>query len=325
MAEFTGVPLVLTAGIFYNSPDNPRFEQSLAFAEACSDNNLPAVFVDASPMKSEGDTWVADAHRERGGIVLRAEVAGIATQRKQGVAYAIAGGAIRVVGTESEKVEIPDFADEMADALDGTDILVVGRTQEAEDSLPPTQQLTERLAGWILQETHFLPHDALAGPRGFSVAGARVLADYPANKDGMNNWIYMYDTPVEARRRGLRVGGLDLGFIYPTELVEDETGDSMFDKKRYDQFEMQLRHLLPAVRDNAHAPTYSRDIARATLTLLDMESFKDGDNVQKGKLLNALGGAFMGAKELPNKYSFAERLLSPNSNSIEFTLDDLLQ
>lgn len=257
-SEFAGVPVVLTAGIFYNDPENIRFETSLDFAERARDLGVPAVFVDSSP-----EDWVADAHRERGAIVLPAEIGGIATQRQQGVAYAVSHGAEKVVGTESEKPGIPELAPQLSKALDTADILVVGRTPGTEYTLPPVQQRTERLAGWLLENTLGLPADALAGPRGFTIAGAEVLADYPATEPGMNNWIYLYDTILEARERGLKTAGVILDFPYPEGMVAEETGNSAFDGKRLDQFVLQLEYLLPKVKEQ-HGPL-AQDIASQAL------------------------------------------------------------
>jgi hypothetical protein len=251
--DFTDAPLVVTAGIMYTNPEDPRFEEgALAFAENARDNNLPAILVDNSPEHTQG-TWVADALRERGAIIVRAEIGGIATQRLQGVAEAIGRGATKIVGVEAEKPDIPRFADKLSAALEldnrtydrtTADVLVVGRTPESKNSMPPTQRRTEDLAGWILQQTHRLPHDSLAGPRGFTVRGAEVLAQYPATEPGMNNWIYLYKTPIDARKENYLVDGIDLDFRYPEGIVADETDNPVYDHKRYEQFRLQLSYLL---------------------------------------------------------------------------------
>lgn len=104
---------------------------------------------------------------------------------------------------EPEKPLMLHLTDLVVSGLHENDILAVGRTLAAESSLSPVQQRTERLAGWILERTHHLPPDALAGPRGFTKVG---LANYPADKPDMNNWIYMYRTPLEARAAGPAIG-----------------------------------------------------------------------------------------------------------------------
>jgi hypothetical protein len=266
-SEFSGVPVVLTAGIQYTDPDSVRFEKSLQFAEIARDEGVPAVFVDSSPEEPHGElppTWVADAHRARGAVVLRAEIPGIATQRQLGVSFAVAHGAEKVVGTESEKPLIPLFADKFAVALDSADVLVVGRMPAAENSLPPVQQRTERLAGWILTETLDMPEDSLAGPRGFTVAGAEILMDYPAAQPGLNNWLYLYMSVLAARARGLQVGGIKANFIYPESMVEEETGNDVFDKKRLDQLHLQLGGLIPRALNRADAAPRAQDIALIT-------------------------------------------------------------
>jgi hypothetical protein len=237
---FEGTDIVGTVGTMYSSPDEPRFEVALDTAERYRAAGLPLVVVDSS--KPEDD-WVRDAFDERGAFVLPAAIGGIATQRQQGVAFAINNGAERVVGHEPEINLIVEFAAEIREALDENDVLIIGRTLIAEYSLPPVQQRTERLAGWILEKTLQLPPDALSGGRGFSVAGADCLAAYPKTKE-MNNWIYLYDTPLEARARELTVGSLLIDLMHPETIVAEETDNPVYDAKRYMQFNLQLRYLL---------------------------------------------------------------------------------
>jgi hypothetical protein len=115
------------------------------------------------------------------------------------------------------------------------------------------------MAGWILEQSHRLPHDTLSGGRGFSKDGARELAKYPANEPGFNNWIYLYHTPLAARASGLSIGGIDIDLIHPEIMTAEEEGSSVFDRKRYDQFKLQLDYLLarqdidPSAEAIAHA------------------------------------------------------------------------
>jgi hypothetical protein len=247
---FEGTDIVGTVGTMYSNPDEPRFEVALDTAERYRAAGLPLVVVDSS--KPE-DAWVRAAFEERGALVLLATTGGIASQRQQGVAFAINNGAKRVVGHEPEKNLMVEFAADIRDALDKNDVLVIGRTLIAEYSVPPVQQRTERLAGWILEKTLQLPPDALSGGRGFSVAGADCLAAYPATVEGMNNWIYLYDTPLEARARELKVGSLLVDLMHPETIVAEETDNPVYDAKRYMQFNLQLRYLLerPEVTEEA--------------------------------------------------------------------------
>lgn len=263
--EYVGVDLVGVTGTFYTDPYDLRFELSLATAENMTEAGLPYIVVDASP--AEHHKWVAAAHRARGAVVLPAAVEGIASQRIEGLAFAANNGAEKILSSEPEKVYMPRFADRIAVALQDNDVVVIGRTQEAEDSLPPHQQLTERLAGWILEQTHDMPADALSGGRGLTRAGFESLATYPSDEPGMNNWFYLYEMILRARKSGLRVGGIAVGLMHPESMVLQETGDPVFDRKRDDQFKLQLDYLLqhPELKLDAR----SQHIARIALKLLE--------------------------------------------------------
>lgn len=238
---FEGVDLVSTVSTMYSDPADPRFEIALDTAERYQQAGIPLVVVDGS---GPDNKWVNAALEKRQAVVLQAAVAGIATQRQQGVAFAISNGAEKVIGHEPEKNLMVTFAPEISAALDDYDVLVVARTPSAENSLPPVQQRTERLAGWILQRILGLPSDSLSGGRGFTAAGAECLATYPANDEGMNNWLYLYDVVLEARARNLPTGGLAVDLIHPQAMTDQETDDPIFDAKRYEQFRLQLNYLL---------------------------------------------------------------------------------
>ncbi len=271
--QFREAPLVGVTGTFYSKRDDPRFELSLATSEAWQARGLPWVVVDGSPMSHENDNWVAAAHRERGAIVLRSEVNGIATQRQQGVKFAIANGGKNFLTQEPEKVPMVQFADDVVDALRANDIVVIGRTERAKESLPPVQMRTERLAGWILQNTLGLPADSLAGPRGYSLRGAEHLLDYPSDKPGMNNWIYMYHNPLAAKAAGQAVTGISVDLMHPASMVAEETGNEVFDRKRYEQFILQLDYLLK--RDEVRPEALA--IAKSVLDRIN--SLPDGPTI----------------------------------------------
>ncbi len=240
--EYAGTPIAGITGTFYPDLSDPRFEISLDNAERWRDNSLPLVVVDGSPEGAARS--VRNALKQRGATVLRSIQNGIATQRQQGAAHVLQRGGNKFVTHEPEKPDTADFALPIADLLDDNSIVVVGRTEESLATMPPVQRRTEDLAGWILQQTHGLPADALAGPRGYNRDGARYLADYPSDKPGMNNWIYMYENPIRAMDDGRLVTGVKIGLNYPSSMAAQETGDPVFDRKRYDQFRLQLEYLL---------------------------------------------------------------------------------
>ncbi|HSW98836.1 MAG TPA: hypothetical protein VLF71_03285 [Candidatus Saccharimonadales bacterium] len=293
---YAGADVAFTAGIYYTGPD-PRVDASLLFAERARDAGVPAVFVDGSPQKAPdahpdwAPTWVADAHRERGAVVLRAEVGGIATQRQQGVKHLVEGGATKVVGVESEKPDVPLYVPELSAALDTADVLVIGRTPESLASMPPVQERTEHLAGWVLEQVHDLPPDTLAGPRGFSAAGAEVLGRYDATDTPevkKNNWLYLYETPMTARQEGLALGSVALGFKYPPKMVAQETGNPQFDGKRVDQFDMQLAHLL----NESRVPQADNPQAVAATVRRTLAQFEGASLETKMRLLEELSAQF---------------------------------
>jgi hypothetical protein len=264
--KLAGAELVAVSSTFYMDPNDIRFELALENAERWRDKNLPYVVIDGSPIDEAG-AWVADAHKKRGAYVVRSEINGIATQRKQGVAYAVANGAEKIVGHEPEKVLMSEFSHEIASSLDEHAITVIGRTATALTTLPTIQRRTEHLAGWMLEQTHHLPPDSLSGARGFNLAGAQILADYPADKPGLNNWIYLYDTPLAARKAGLSIGSLMVDLLHPHAMTMQEEGSAVFDRKRYDQFKLQLDYLLS--RNDIDQSPHSKAIASITLTAME--------------------------------------------------------
>lgn len=234
-----GVPIVGVTGTYYPDPKDIRFEIALDTAKGWSEQELPLVVVDGSP-----DDKVAGALRARGATVLTARQPGIASQRQEGAQYVLDQGGDKIITHEPEKPSTPAIAREVADMLDDHSIVVVGRTERSKESMPPFQRRTEELAGWVLERTLGLPADALAGPRGYNRQGMQHLLRYPSDRPGMNNWIYMYDNPLAARANGERVGDIQADLMYPEAQVEQETGNPAFDRKRYEQFALQLNYLL---------------------------------------------------------------------------------
>lgn len=234
-----GAPIVGVTGTYYPDLNDIRFEIALDTANQWKGLELPLVVVDGSP-----DNKVAGALRARGATVLAARQPGIASQRQEGAQYVLDQGGDKIITHEPEKPSTPAIAREVADILDDHSIVVVGRTERSKESMPPFQRRTEELAGWVLERTLGLPADALAGPRGYNRQGMQHLLRYPSDRPGMNNWIYMYDNPLAARANGERVGDIQADLMYPEAQVEQETGNPAFDRKRYEQFALQLNYLL---------------------------------------------------------------------------------
>ena len=260
-----GAPIVGVTGTYYPDPEDIRFEIALDTAKGWSEQELPLVVVDGSP-----DNKVAGALRARGATVLTARQPGIASQRQEGTRYVLGQGGDKIITHEPEKPSTPAIAREVADILDDHSIVVIGRTERAKESMPPFQRRTEELAGWVLERTLGLPADALAGPRGYNRQGMQHLLRYPSDRPGMNNWIYMYDNPLAARANGERVGDIQADLIYPKAQVEQETGNPAFDRKRYEQFALQLNYLLKRPEAEKQAADL-RNMVLGSLALMSVE------------------------------------------------------
>lgn len=260
-----GAPIVGVTGTYYPDPEDIRFEIALDTAKGWSEQELPLVVVDGSP-----DNKVAGALRARGATVLTARQPGIASQRQEGARYVLGQGGDKIITHEPEKPSTPAIAREVADMLDDHSIVVIGRTERSKESMPPFQRRTEELAGWVLERTLGLPADALAGPRGYNRQGMQHLLRYPSDRPGMNNWIYMYDNPLAARANGERVGDIQADLIYPKAQVEQETGNPAFDRKRYEQFVLQLNYLLKRPEAEKQAADL-RNMVLGSLALMSVE------------------------------------------------------
>ena len=250
---YEGTEIVGVTATSYPKLNDPRFEISLDTAERWRDANLPLVIVDGSPVSENGKNIAKDAYRRRGAIVLDTEIPGIATQRQRAARYVLSNGGDKILTHEPEKPSTPSIARDVANLLDANSIVVVGRTEASKKTMPPVQLRTENLAGWILEQTLDLPADALAGPRGYNRDGIQHLIAYPSHVRGMNNWIYMYHNPLEARAAGEKVVGILANLSCPEDMVRQETDDPVFDRKRYEQFRLQLEYLLVRPEVNPRA------------------------------------------------------------------------
>ena len=257
-----GAPVVMVTGTKYNYNDLRHGLARMTVKRCVKDHELPCVVVDASP-----DPRIAKGLGQLGATVVcvKPEEGGIPKQRQIGARCVLDQGGNKIITSEPEKTGMPDFAEEISRMLgdgdsqddnsgDGHSVVIIGRTERSKESMPPFQRRTEELAGWVLERTLGLPPDALAGPRGYSRQGIQHLLRYPSDRPGMNNWIYMYDNPLAARASGERVGAIEVDLIYPESQVEQETDNPTFDRKRYEQFALQLDYLLrrPEVKQPAY-------------------------------------------------------------------------
>lgn len=258
-----GAPVVGVTGTYYTDLDDARFEIALDTAAEWNKWGLPFVVVDGSP-----DSKVAGALRARGAFVRSARRLGITSQRQEGAEVVIAQGGNKIITLEPEK-SMAHLACKIAEMLGDGDskvdpsVIVIGRTEASKESMPPFQRRTEELIGWLFEHILGMPADSLAGPRGYNRQGMQHLLDYPSDTPNMNKWPYMYYTVLAAMANGERVGEIKVDLMYPKSMVEQETDNSAYDEKRYEQAEMQAYMLLG---EESEAPQdYAAEIQRIKL------------------------------------------------------------
>jgi len=253
-----GAPVVGVTGTYYTDLNDVRFEIALDTAKKWKELELPFVVVDGSP-----DSKVAGALRARGATVLTAYALGIASQRQEGARYVIDQGGNKIITSEPEKPSMPEFAEEISRMLDKYSVVVIGRTERSKESMPPFQRRTEELIGWLFEHILGMPADSLAGPRGYNRQGMQHLLDYPSDTPNMKKWPYMYYTVLAAMANGERVGKIKVDLMYPKSMVEQETDNSAYDEKRYEQARMQAHVLLG--RESEAPQDYKAEIQRIKL------------------------------------------------------------
>ena len=260
-------PVVGVTGTYYDDLNDVRFEIALDTAKKWKELELPFVVVDGSP-----DSKVAGALRARGATVLTAYALGIASQRQEGARYVIDQGGNKIITSEPEKPSMPEFAEEISSMLDKNSVVVIGRTEASKESMPPFQRRTEELIGWLFEHILGMSADSLAGPRGYNRQGMQHLLDYPSDTPNMKKWPYMYYTVLAAMANGERVGEIKVDLMYPKSMVEQETDNSAYDEKRYEQARMQAYILLG--KESEAPQHYKAEIQRIKL-LSELDADRD--------------------------------------------------
>jgi len=214
------------------SSESPRLPLALKAMKGYREADIPAVAVDASP-----ETEVIDRFREMGVIVLTAAELGVkpealklATAAVMGAKFIRRQGGDRIIKHEPEK-DMAQFKRPISEALDNNDVVVVGRTPRAMWSLPTTQRQTETTGGRLMQEYLDFPADALSGGRAYARQGTDELINYDMEKWG-DNWMHLHIPVLEAKRKGISVGGIQVDLEHPETMRAEEEGNIDFDKKR---------------------------------------------------------------------------------------------
>jgi hypothetical protein len=276
-SEFAGVPMVLT-GVIGHTEKDAGFEASLDFAERARDLGIPALLVDATPL--EQGIWNANAHEHRGAVVLRpAHPDHPATFTQQAAAHAIMNGAGNIMATPTDEPEIPAIAaEQVSRALANHGVVILGRTQEARDLLPPIQQQLAHLGGWIVGQTHVLSHDSLTGPRGYSYEAAQLLVRYPSLRAGVSGAPHLFEVPLMVRDAGMELIGMEATFRRPKDLVAQELADPADGLRRYDEM---VDLFVGLMRDVRSTMPRAEMIGSAVLDHLSREAPKTGAELSK--------------------------------------------
>lgn len=222
--------------IFYQSAEEPRFRVALRTAIAYEQAGIPLVMVSGS----DKDPDVRLQLEAAGAIVLAEEQRGMANAYKQALRYAYDQGGRCFILQEAEKDTIPVYADKVIDVLEAGlyDILIIGRTERAIDSLPPIQRHTEVFAGRSLELQLAFPHDSFSGGRACTRYAAEWFLNHDTATEG-GRWEYLFEPILKAMKEGASVGGIQLELIHPAELVAEELKEpEIFEPKRYMQLSM---------------------------------------------------------------------------------------
>lgn len=225
---------------YYHSTDEPRFQIALRTAKAYQEADIPLVAVSGC----FDDRRVKDALEMNGVTVLGQEKPGLAQSYQQALRFALDNGAQFVLSHEFEKDTLPRYATEVIRLLaDGPyEILIIGRSKQALDSLPPTQRFTETFAGEVMEREFHFPPDSFSGGRAFTRAEARWFLDHDPEKQG-GCWEYLYEPIIRAIKAGILVGGVTLDLVHPPELVREEEECPALREKRYRQLGLVLHFL----------------------------------------------------------------------------------
>jgi hypothetical protein len=239
----------------YSSLDEIRCRVALRTATRFGELQVQFVVMDGGSPEE-----VKQAFRDVDAIVVDAPRPGLATQYLDGIRFIQAHGgencSILKLEPEKDSMADPDVLDCIKDALYEYGTVVIGRDQEAMLSLPPVQLEVEFRVGQIFAQRYNMPADALSGGRAWTPASLAVwVPRYEAllqeHGSKVNNWLYLYTGVLDVRDAGLRVGGIRVNLVHPSEIVAEETGNPVFDKKRRDQEAIQLEWM-----EKIYGPTH---------------------------------------------------------------------
>jgi len=114
-------------------------------------------------------------------------------------------------------------------------VVTCGRSLHTFLKMPPYQRLAEAILATAIRNIADVPYDVASGVLALNGAGREVFYGF----DG-DDWSYLIHTPNAAEKVGAMVGGVQLDFTYPPEMVAAERGNKDQDGKRRMQLDLML-------------------------------------------------------------------------------------
>lgn len=213
-------------------------------------DHYPVIIADASPGSMHD--YLAELFEAFGAIVLDArDRPGIGTQNQMAIAHAYDLGAEYIIRTELEKYGLADLdvLGPILHTLDQkrADILCIGREPGAAyESLPPYQQITERIMSRAIAGLG-LPEDSACGLRAMNRRATEYFLEFDTTGHG-NQWEILWLPLLDAIGGGLAVDGLFVPLMHPPGITQDETDNPLYNYKR----DQQAAQIIPAVVNYAN-------------------------------------------------------------------------
>src|SRR3989344_1672995 len=156
--------------------------------------------------------------------------------------------------TEAEKDDLiteKNLLPLVREVLAGNNIVVAAREKKAWDQLPPFQRFMEKRANKRANATIPAEHkpeaelDFWFAPKAFDESGAEEMLAYNPNKDRLDLWDSIMVPIVEAMKKGKKVKGLPVDFLYNEKQIEVESDESNREIKikRLEQYAQILKEL----------------------------------------------------------------------------------
>jgi hypothetical protein len=223
--------------------DVPRFGLAMdtlrryQVLNALQGNAYPVVVADSSP----DHAGIGARFRQLGAVVLDLrDNGGIASQNLAGISYALEHGATAIMRQEPEKngwATLDLLEQVVTHIFEGEDLVAIGRNPSSYMTLPPNQQMSERIMSRLIARLYhagrgcYLPEDTASGIRVMSRAGADHVLQFDPVTYG-KQWEFLWFTLITAIDQGLTVGNALLGYEHPWQMVCEEDGNPAFDAKR---------------------------------------------------------------------------------------------